>query len=225
MKYAIIKNPNNCLPYTGTSVEGVPANREEWEKHNFYPTYEVVGQVIIVNGITVLKVEDGVFVPMDGGLEEITETEYLKNQGNWRKLRNSSFHSVSHLQEYIDSKFNRLPEPGILLSKANYYLEVFRKQCLDHKEQAKHFYQQYRQELVIDTELPSLPFNSASLFLAERASRAIENGGGKKDDYKFVAWVVGLLSEAYVSAFGSSIGLEFESVFREVFISYIKASY
>ena len=227
MKYAIIRDPHKCMPYTSTTVDGIPANREEWQKHNnFYPTYEVVGEVLYVNGITVLKVDDGIYVPMDGGLEEISEQQFLENKSNWKDLRGDTLHSWKHLDEYIEQKYRKtLPQPGILLSKANYYMSVFGRQKAEHPGNFHSALQDYAVKLSIEYDLGKGTLLEDATIISRLAKTAIREGGGKQDDNIIAAWVIGVFSEAYFTVLHERKGIDFESVFRESFIAFLKSFY
>ena len=45
-KYVEIINEDACQPYTGASINGIPACSDEWKKYNFYPKKGIVGVVI-----------------------------------------------------------------------------------------------------------------------------------------------------------------------------------
>jgi hypothetical protein len=64
-------------------IDGVYANRTEWEKYNFYPQNGMVGEVVkITPRAYILKVKDKIYVPMTKrGIKEITREEYLANKG------------------------------------------------------------------------------------------------------------------------------------------------
>lgn len=227
MKYAIIRDPHKCLPYTGTTVEGIPANREEWDKHDhFYPTYDVVGEVIYVNGMTILKVEEGIYVPMDGGLEELSEGQFLEKKGNWRELRDSTLHSIGHLDDYIEQKYNKTrPQPGILLSTANYYKSVFTKQKEQYPGQFLAALQEYTYVLANEDELGKGSLLQDAAVISPLVKKAIQDGGGDIKDNIIAAWVTGVFAEAYLKALPGHRGIDFDSVFRETFIAFIKSFY
>lgn len=227
MKYAIIRDPHKCLPYTGTTVEGIPANREEWDKHDhFFPTYDVVGEVVYVNGISVLKVEDGIYVPMDGGLEELSEEEFWEKKNNWRELRGSTLHSIGHLNDYIEQKYNKtLPQPGILLSRANYYKGEFLKQKAQYPGQLYDSIQKYTPLLAAEHELGKGSLLQDATILSRLIRKAIQDGDGDIKDNIIAAWVTGVFSEAYLRILTGHQGIDFDSVFRESFIAFTKSLY
>lgn len=82
-RYAKIIDRGECFSTTNLYVNGIPANKWEWEKYNFYPQNGMVGEVVDTSGELVLKIMDGVYVPMSSrGIIEITYDEYKKGQVN-----------------------------------------------------------------------------------------------------------------------------------------------
>lgn len=226
MRYAKVIHPGKCLQYTGTTVEGTPANREEWEKYDFYPTYDIVGEVLMVNGVIVLKVDDGIYVPMDGGLEEVNEEYYHEHKGNWRELRESTLHSISHIEDYIRDKFkSRRPELGIIRSRANYYISIFKKHRMEHADHYVDAYQKYSAGLIQIhlLGLDSLPEDARTI--AGYAMDVIRSEQEDLENYTIVSWVVGVCTDAYLSIIGSQSQGNQDKVFREVFIEYSKSLY
>lgn len=83
MKYARIIDAGECMSTTQMKCDGVFANRYEWAKYNFYPQNGMVGEIHDVNGVSILKIMDGVYVPMlNRGFIEISFEEYKSQQGN-----------------------------------------------------------------------------------------------------------------------------------------------
>ena len=73
-------------------VDGVPANKWEWDKYNFYPKNDMVGEVMQVRGFNVLKIMDGIYVPMSPlGIAEISAEEYERGE-----------FTLLTLEEYVD---------------------------------------------------------------------------------------------------------------------------
>ena len=226
MRYAKVIHPGKCLQYTGTTVEGTPANRSEWEKHDFYPTYDIVGEVLVINGVTVLKVEDGIYVPMDGGLEEVSEEYYHEHKGNWRELRDSTLHSITHVEDDIRDRFrSRRPESGIILSRANYYMSVFKTQRMEHTDHYMNALLEYSAGLARThlLGLDSLPEDARTI--AGYAMDIIKTEQEDPEDNTIVTWVVGVCTDAYLSIIGSLSLENHDKVFREVYIEYTKSLY
>lgn len=65
-------------------IDGVYANRIEWDKHNFYPKNEMVGEVVKKTASTyIVKIMNRIYVPMaKKGVQEISFEEYLAGQSN-----------------------------------------------------------------------------------------------------------------------------------------------
>ena len=83
MNYAKIIDSGECYSTLNISVDGIPANRNQWAKYNFYPQNGMVGVLLSVNGYSILKIKDGIYVPMSQrGIVEISEAEYLSGVKN-----------------------------------------------------------------------------------------------------------------------------------------------
>ena len=83
MKYAKIIDKGECYSTLNLNVSETPANRNEWAKYNFYPKNGMVGIVLEVNGYNVLKINEGIYVPMSArGIEYINEQEYERGLPN-----------------------------------------------------------------------------------------------------------------------------------------------
>lgn len=83
VKYAKIIDRGECYSTSDLSVNGIPANKDEWKKHNFYPQNGMVGEILTVDGVLVLKILEGVYVPMTyRGVTEITYEEYESGKIN-----------------------------------------------------------------------------------------------------------------------------------------------
>ena len=82
--YVKIVDRGECFSTTMEFVDGVYANRTEWEKHNFYPQNGMVGELVkITPRAYVIKIADGIYVPMTKkGIKEITYSEYITNKNN-----------------------------------------------------------------------------------------------------------------------------------------------
>ena len=82
-KYVRIIDCGECFSTGSLSVNGVPANKSEWAKYNFYPQNGMVGELLTINGCSVLRIMDGVYVQMtENGYTEITYEDYKKGQVN-----------------------------------------------------------------------------------------------------------------------------------------------
>lgn len=82
-RYARIIDRGECFSTSNLIVNGVRAHKSEWAKYNFYPQNNMVGELLIVNGCTVLKILDGVYVQMSSkGIQEISQQEYEREKVN-----------------------------------------------------------------------------------------------------------------------------------------------
>ena len=91
-KYVEIINEDACQPYTGASINGIPACSDEWKKYNFYPKKGIVG-VGIAEGqmhfgkVLIIEVLENVFIPiLPNGVRSITESEFLSKVDNNKNL-------------------------------------------------------------------------------------------------------------------------------------------
>lgn len=84
--YVKIIDCGECFSTTMEFIDGVYANKTEWEKHNFYPQNGMVGEVKkITPRAYVVKIMDGIYVPMTKrGIREISYNEFLAGQNNNR---------------------------------------------------------------------------------------------------------------------------------------------
>ena len=82
--YVKITDRGECFSTTPEFVDGVYANRTEWEKHNFYPQNGMVGEVVKrTPSAYIVKIMDGIYVPMTRkGIEEIEYDEFIAGQKN-----------------------------------------------------------------------------------------------------------------------------------------------
>ena len=71
-----------CFSTTMEFINGVYANKSEWDKYNFYPQNGMIGEVVKVTPRAyIVKIKDGIYVPMTKmGIKEITEEEYFANK-------------------------------------------------------------------------------------------------------------------------------------------------
>lgn len=71
-----------CFSTTMEFIDGVYANKTEWEKYNFYPQNGMVGEVVkITPRAYIVKIKDGIYIPMTkNGIKEISREEYLANK-------------------------------------------------------------------------------------------------------------------------------------------------
>lgn len=82
--YVKIINKGECFSTTMEFIDGVYANKIEWEKHNFYPQNGMVGELIKrTPSAYIIKIMDGIYVPMTKkGIKEISYEEYMAGLTN-----------------------------------------------------------------------------------------------------------------------------------------------
>ena len=76
--YVKIIDKGECFSTTMEFIDGVYANKIEWEKHNFYPKNGMVGELVKrTPSAYIIKIMDGIYVPMTRkGIKEISYEEY-----------------------------------------------------------------------------------------------------------------------------------------------------
>lgn len=73
-KYAEIVDRGECYSTSKLMVDGIPANRDEWVKYGFNPEDGMTGELLLVNGCSVLKITEGVYVHMNPrGIREFVQ--------------------------------------------------------------------------------------------------------------------------------------------------------
>ena len=82
--YVKIIDKGECFSTTKEFIDGVYANREEWQKHNFYPQNGMVGEVVKrTPSAYIVKIKDGIYVPMTrNGIAEISYEEFITGRDN-----------------------------------------------------------------------------------------------------------------------------------------------
>ena len=86
-EYVKIIDCGECISTSDIVVNGIPADKWEWAKYNFYPKNDMVGEVVLPeqfttrfvlgNSVLVIRIMDGIYVPMSRiGVVEITKKEY-----------------------------------------------------------------------------------------------------------------------------------------------------
>lgn len=80
--YVRIIDKGECFSTTMEQVNGVYANRSEWEKYNFYPQNGMVGEVVKrTPSAYVICIMEGIYVPMSHkGIQEISYDEFITSQ-------------------------------------------------------------------------------------------------------------------------------------------------
>ncbi len=82
--YVKIIDKGECFSSTMEFIDGVYANWKEWEKYNFYPKNDMVGEVVKRTASAyIVKIMDGIYVPMTKrGIQEISYEEFIAGQNN-----------------------------------------------------------------------------------------------------------------------------------------------
>ena len=80
--YVEIIDCGECLSDTTECINGVLANKIEWETYNFHPQYGMVGEIIKVTPRAyIIKIIDGLYVPISKkGIREISKEDYLSKK-------------------------------------------------------------------------------------------------------------------------------------------------
>ena len=74
--YVKIIDKGECFSTTMEFIDGVYANKMEWEKHNFYPQNGMVGELIKrTPSAYIIKIMDGIYVPMTKKVSEKFHTK------------------------------------------------------------------------------------------------------------------------------------------------------
>lgn len=226
MKYAKIIDKGECYSTTNMVVNGVPANRYEWAKYNFYPKNDMVGEVIVVNGRSVLKINDEIYVPMSPqGIVEITEAEYQEGK------KNNVFTGMDERQQKINDGLDayamlenamrggRTAAESPYAQDAEIYFISFRMAAARQGEGI-----QYRMNAMANqmsaTLIVHLPYRQAIQRIVELVEQEMRNEGWSADDVDGVSWFLGLYSTAYVRALGTMCLKSDHDVFVDGFIEY-----
>lgn len=82
--YVKIINKGECFSTTMEFIDGVYANKTEWEKHHFYPQNDMVGELVKrTPSAYIIKIMDGIYIPMTKrGIKEISYEEFIAGQVN-----------------------------------------------------------------------------------------------------------------------------------------------
>lgn len=82
--YVKIIDRGECFSTTSEFIDGVYANRTEWQKHNFYPQNGMVGEVVKrTPSAYIIKIMDGIYVPITRkGIKEIEYDEFIAGKNN-----------------------------------------------------------------------------------------------------------------------------------------------
>ena len=228
MKYAKIIDKGECYSTTNMVVNGVPANKYEWAKYNFYPKNDMVGEVIVVNGRYVLKINEDIYVPMSGqGIVEISEAEYLAGK------KNNVFTGMDERQQKINDGVdafamfeNTFRNPSKISDSpygqdAEIYFISFRMSASKQGESIQYRMNYMAQQLSSST-IVHLPYYKAVDQILEYVRRDIIDEGWSLSDIDGVTWFLGLYATAYVRALGTMCLKTDHDVFVDGFIKYFE---
>lgn len=224
-RYGRITADIRLIPDSNTTVDGIHANRDEWAKKGYkYPKVGMVGEILHANGIQVLKICDGFYVPFTGVIEAVTEEEYINDRydpvtGEYGNVADN----IHREAEYIHQKYG--PEgkmnPSLIESQINF---IYRDAYIKAKG--------VMGEEIIDRikrisyELGALPIcdftyeDAISKFAKLIAAEMAEEGDDPKDK-NMIAWFSGLHADSYVMAMAPYKKLEFKTVFKDIFKTYM----
>lgn len=102
--YVKIVDKGECFSTTMEFIDGVYANKAEWEKHSFYPKNGMVGELVKrTPSAYIIKIMDGIYVPMTKkGIKEISYEEYESG------LVNNTCSGMDSKQERINNECDNL---------------------------------------------------------------------------------------------------------------------
>ena len=122
--YVKVIDSGECFSTTNETFNGVPANRDEWAKYNFYPQNDMVGEVVKNDGDYLVKFADGIYVPFTKrGVVEISPEEYhaaKQNEGPYTGMNERQ----KRLNEQLDAFLAKCaaattPNPNPMVLKLN----------------------------------------------------------------------------------------------------------
>ena len=228
MKYAKIVDRGECYSTTNTVVNGVPANRSEWMKYNFYPKNEMVGEVLVVNGVHVLKIDENIYVPMSiRGIVEISEEEYICGK------HNNVFTGMDERQQKINDGIDAFvmfeksmksmssSMHSSISQDAEIYFVSFKLAVSQQGEKIQYRMNEMANQLSV-TSIVHLPYYRAIDNLVEYVRRDVLIEGWSTSDVDGVSWFLGLYATAYVRALGPMNLKTDHDVFIDGFVKYFE---
>lgn len=121
MAYAKIINKGECFSSLNLNVNGIPANRNEWAKYNFYPKNDMVGVVMNVNGYIILKISDRIYIPMSpNGIQYISEAEYKVG------ISNNICNGMDERQQNLNNSYNSFQQQNMPALKEAFKQDIRR---------------------------------------------------------------------------------------------------
>lgn len=227
MKYAKIIDKGECYSTLGLVVNGVPANKQEWAKYNFYPKNEMVGEVIYVNGMIVLKITEDIYVPMSSrGVVEITEKDYIEGKKNnvftgmderQRKI-NDGVDAWINLEQMLKGRIVK-DYTAQLEQDAEIYYSSYRLAVSKQGESIQYRINMLAKSLANST-IVRIPLNQAINWILSYVKEEMGHEGWQLDDVDGVSWFLGLYASSYVRALGMMALVTEREVFVKGFVQY-----
>jgi len=227
MKYAKIIDKGECYSTLGLVVNGVPANKQEWAKYNFYPKNEMVGEVIYVNGMIVLKITEDIYVPMSSrGVVEITEKDYIEGKKNnvftgmderQRKI-NDGVDAWINLEQMLKGRIVK-DYTAQLEQDAEIYYSSYRLAVSKQGESIQYRINMLAKSLANST-IVRIPLNQAINLILSYVKEEMGHEGWQLDDVDGVSWFLGLYASSYVRALGMMALVTEREVFVKGFVQY-----
>ena len=226
MRYAKITDRGECMSTMNLVVDGVPANKWEWAKYNFYPKNDMVGEVMQVRGFNVLKIMDGIYVPMSPlGIAEISAEEYERGKVNnvctgmdaRQQNINDGIEGHSLFQQaFMGGYGQQMP------SEAEIYYISFRHSAARQGEPLQHRINHMARQLE-GSDIVHLPYLQAVNRIVTMVKGLMRNEGWELNDVDGVSWFLGLIVTAYIRALGTFNMRTDKEVFIECFNRYFES--
>ena len=225
MRYAKITDRGECMSTMNLVVDGVPANKWEWAKYNFYPKNDMVGEVMLVRGFNVLKIMEGIYVPMSPlGIVEISADEYERGKVNnvctgmdaRQQNINDGIEGHSLFQEAFMRPGQQMP------SEAEIYYISFRHSAARQGEPLQHRINYMARQLE-DSDIVHLPYNHAVTRIVMMVKGMMRDEGWQLNDVDGVSWFLGLTVTAYIRALGTFNQRTDRELFVECFNRYFES--
>jgi len=230
-RYARIIDRGECYSTSNLIVNGIRAHKSEWAKYNFYPQNGMVGEILIVNGCTVLKVLDGVYVQMSpAGIQEITQQEYEKEKVN------NVCTGMDERQKRINSQLDSYLEELSIYSGGKRFQEMATMDEDDREIAIYCFSTKKALALQHDQLVPriaslaqtlrmqhisSLPYNQVIERLTDFVTADMRMETYNPYDQESLSWFTGLWAKAYEEALNGIGFHSFDEVFTKIYKTYM----
>lgn len=226
MRYAKITDRGECMSTMNLVVDGVPANKWEWAKYNFYPKNDMVGEVMLVRGFNVLKIMEGIYVPMSPlGIVEISADEFERGKVNnvctGMDARQQNINDGIDGHSIFQEAFKWRPEQG-MPSEAEIYYISFRHSAARQGEPLQHRINYMARQLE-GSDVVHLPYNQAVTRIVMMVKGMMRDEGWQLNDVDGVSWFLGLTVTAYIRALSTFNQRTDREVFIECFNRYFES--